>query len=245
MPRPRRMQTPVTSDRAIARYCPCGCGGPICITETDDPTAIPNYSEAQRLALAPDIKPQTVREAFSTGYITESIVDSIKRRKEVMAGMDKEVTALIKLAEEQGFTVVQDGTSIKWTNPEGGMVSTPTRVIGRGLQNIKSQLRRLGLDIPRTGKAQVHEEPETETTTLVVPLDEIVLPDEITAAYAAIATLTEFVQTHQHADESSEWESICAGLEAELSQARDERDQALKERDALQAKFDTLKSVLS
>lgn len=148
------------------------------------------------------------------------------------------------MAEDQGFTVVEDGTSIKWTNAEGGTVSTPNRVIGRGLQNVRAQLRRLGLEIPRTGKGQVRE---TEPTTDVPATDGAapapVISDEVSQAYAALATLTEFVAGHQHDDEADEWSSICEGLETELATARAERDQAIAERDELRSKLDTVRSL--
>lgn len=239
MPKPRRMQTPATSDRAIA-LARLGDDGPHVNRRMTELCTMP-------------IKPEEIRDA-AEAYVAHSLYEDAERH--IMSGIDRSVKDLIKLAEDQGFTVVLDGTSLKWTNPEGGAVSTPSRVIGRGLQNIKSQLRRIGLDIPRTGKNTPRAD-ETETTTLVVALDpllqasldhraeEPVISAEISEAYAALHVLTEFVAGHQHTDDTAEWQSICEGLEADLAESRANLEQVTKERDALQSKFDTLKSVLS
>lgn len=243
------MQTAATSDRAIViPKCPCGCLSGDCVVTQGDPNDEP--SQVMQIAMA-DLSGRDIRTVIQEGWVADSVLADVEKRRARHMATDKELRELIKLAEQQDFTVVEEGSSIKWTNAEGGTVSTPSRVApGRAFQNIKAQLRRLGLDIPRKdGRVTssvtppTAETPETPVATTVTESTTPVLTDEVGAVYAAIATLTEFVAGHQH-DDGSEWQSLCEGLEAELATMRAERDQAIKERDEALFKLQTTKSTL-
>lgn len=186
-------------------------------------------------AVAGDVDALWLADAQSLFNSPQDLVDYSVRmaavesitRKVVMSKVDSEVQELIKLAEAQGWPTPElDGTKLKWTNPEGGSVSTPTRVIGRGLNNLKTQLRRLGLEIPNPQKKADRDDapadPVTEPENPGVADEETGNP--AVDPFAALGVLTEFVQRHQ--TDESEWSSLCEGLEVELTLAKEQRDTA-------------------
>ncbi len=66
----------------------------------------------------------------------------------------KDLKNLRRLAEDQGWTVELTRQSGHWrfTSPDGATYTTgSTPSDGRGLLNLTTDLRKLGLDIPRPG----------------------------------------------------------------------------------------------
>lgn len=118
-----------------------------------------------------------------------------------MSGIEKDIKALVKLAESQGFTIEQTGSKLRWTAPDGKQTTTPLRTIGRSFQNVKTQLRRIGLKLT----PDPAERPDAD-------VDE---PTSRPSVQEALAVLVEFVEATD-SDESEAWASIAEDLQAEV-----------------------------
>ena len=85
---------------------------------------------------------------------------------------DKEIEALVHLGLAQGWKVDPlPGGKLAWKGPNGeGPVFTPLRVVGRGKNNVTSQLARAGLDVSSLKNA-----PHPKGTS--VPLPQMTMAD--------------------------------------------------------------------
>ena len=204
MPRPRNMQTVLPGGRAIVLPSAVSVA-------TGDPLA-DAFDEMQYLGMTPN-------DAISLHL--KMRVSFIEEVRTLLAGLDKEMGSLVELALDQGWPVpVVDGSKLKWTNPEGGQITTPTRVVGRGFNNVKTQLRRLGLDIPNPQKKK-------EAEPVVAVVEEPAAPAPATPVespldpWAALDTLTRYVQQQTATSEAEqEWSGLCEGLEVEKEALR-------------------------
>src|SRR5206468_340040 len=89
--------------------------------------------------------------------------------------VDDGIRKLIKVAEDQGWTVRLSGSNsgrLKWYDAEGKLrTSTPTDGHGRTLQNVRSQLRQAGLNLDGSS-------PEANEQTYEVEIEEDVITPE-------------------------------------------------------------------
>lgn len=109
--------------------------------------------------------------------------------------IDSEIRKLIKIAEDQGWSVTTSkGGRLNWNDPDGvRRASSATRVAAnRNFQNLVAELRRNGLDIPRD---------EAKEKAVIVPQPaEVELEVEVSPE-EALEVLMEFVTAEREPPE--------------------------------------------
>lgn len=159
----------------------------------------------------------------------------------VMATIDKDVRVLVAQAKEQGWDVLLDKGKLKWWLPDRtgnpDLISSP-RVVGRGLANLRADLRRLGLDTETDKQQQqVETTPPVQETHKEEP---VATPVPETTSYEtasqALAVVMTYMQEQQSAGDANEWQQIAEQAEqdtAKLNRQLTEADKTIREQQAL------------